>query len=53
MPRQARFQQHLVTHELLQGVLPQLLVDKFDFWLQHAGTEEEVSTPPVTYRAGG
>ena len=52
MPRHAQSRQHLVTHELLQGVLPQLLVDKFDFWLEDAGTENEVSTLRATKITG-
>ena len=45
VPRQAGARQHLLTHELLLGILPQLLVDQFDFW---TSTEAEESTPPVT-----
>jgi hypothetical protein len=44
MPRQALSRQHLVTPELLQGCLPQLLVEQFDFWLEGASTENDAST---------
>ena len=46
VPRQARSRQHLLTPELLQGVLPELLVEQFDFWLQDAGDTE--SSGPLT-----